>query len=192
MEKEPYAKINIPRREYISLRDIPTVIHISKIRCGSYTTEWIARAMGLHPIPSNEIIRGPIWYDIFRPIFPSDMRLLFKRRGMESTEINLSKLNNQQRIDWIRGEIALKRKPPALLIRTRLLHWIAVGGYDDDRRLFYVYNSLHGSSSANAGLPIGNSVLGYDELVQLWRGRWWLNYRAIIVNASSIKRPNNL
>ena len=180
---------NFPRKDFIVLRDIPFFMQISKIRCGSYTTEWVARAVGTHPISSNRILPGPVWFDMFRPILPSKMRFLFKLRGLNSVEVDVSKFTDTEKIDWIKREISLKRKPPALLIRTRTMHWIAIGGYDDERRIFYTYNPLYGSYSTSPDFPIGNSSIGYDELIKVWSGRFWLKYRAVVINTPDFPEP---
>ncbi len=179
---ESQLEVNLPIRSNISLKDVPLVRHnVSKTRCGYYTCEWIARAIGMHPVPSNDILKGRVWMDLFRPIFPRDMMALFKFRGMQSMEINLSRMTDDEKITWIKKEVALKRKPPALLIRAKPVHWIAVAGYDDERQVFYVYDSIYGDSSNNPFLPIGNASIGYNELIQKWRGRYWLKYKAIVI-----------
>lgn len=173
--------VNLPSVDYISLRDIPHVEHISKIRCSSYTTEWIARAVGLHPIPANSLLRGPVWFDMFRPVIPTDMQKLFKLRGMSSVIMDMSSCTDEQRIEWIKREISVHKRPPALLIRTRILHWIAVGGYDDRTRTIFFYDSRYGASSMDPHLPIGNNIMSYDDLMTLWSGRWRMKYKALIV-----------
>lgn len=189
MEPAAASSSTPPSRAYISLVDIPLVTHISKIRCGSYTTEWIARAVGLHPIPANKVLKGPIWFDVFRPILPTDMRALFKFRGMDSVEVDLRKYSDAERIEWIKREVAFKGKPPALLVRTKVLHWIAIGGYDDQQRIFYIYDSRYGFNSIDPSLPIGNNTIGYDELARIWRGRWWLKYKAIVITNATSQIP---
>lgn len=189
MENDPSSGENLPKIAYISLKDVPLVRHISRARCGSYTAEWIARTIGVHPIPSNKIIKGPVWHDMFRPVFPRDMKTIFKFRGMDSVEVDLSKYTQIEKINWIKREIAIKRKPPALLIRTKALHWIAVCGYDDEKGYFYLYDSYYGDSSTNPFLPIGNNVIKYDDLLRVWKGRFWLKYRAIVITTEGYKEP---
>jgi len=191
METEFPAKVDLPKKAYIGLRDVPLVRHLSSKRCGFYTAEWIARAIGLHPVPFNKIITRPVWRDIFHPVFPRDMMSIFKLRGMDSVAVNLSKFSDIEKINWIKREVALKRKSPALLVRTKTLHWIAVCGYDDDKKFFYVYDSHYGSSSINPYYPIGNTIVMYDELSNVWSGRWWLKYRAIVITTDGFKEPED-
>lgn len=179
-------KTNLPSVAYIGLKDIPLVTHQSRIRCGYYTAEWIARAIGLHPKPANEIIRGPLWFDIFRPVLPRDMMAIFKFRGMDSVQVDLSKFSVSERANWIKNEVTIKRKPPSILIRKKPLHWIAIGGYDDEKKIFYIYDSSFGLNSTNPNLPIGNSTIKYEDLDKLWTGGWFLNYRAIVINTDNL------
>lgn len=178
----------LPAAAYIKLKDVPVVHHLSKIRCGSYTTEWIARAIGLHPIPANDLLHGPIWFDMFRPIVPSDMMKLFRFRGMECEEVDLNAFTDDQRLEWVKRQVAVIRKPPAILIKTKILHWIAVGGYDDKAKVFFIYDSRYGNSSIDPAFPIGNNSIPYDTFLKVWKGRWWLKYKAIVIT-TTVKNP---
>lgn len=171
----------LPVRAYVDPVFLPEIEHWSALRCGSYTAEWIAKAIGVSNPPSNLLLGGPIWFDMFRPILPSDMMKLFKSKGMQSVQVHLSKLTDTQKLRWLKKQIALKRRPPALLIRTRTLHWLAVGGYDDEKEVFYIYDPSVGRGSLDPDLPIGNCTYTYAELLDVWRGRVWLKYRSILV-----------
>lgn len=176
----------LPPKAFIDITDIPKITHESLIRCGSYTTEWIARAVGLHPKPSNKVLSGPLWFDIFRPMFPRDMRTIFKFRGMESEEVDMRNLSNEDKLRWVKHEVVSRRWPPALLIKGKPVHWIAIGGYDDEKRVFYIYDSRFGLTSINPYLPIGNNVIGYDQLIKEWNGHFWLRYKAIVITKKMI------
>lgn len=173
--------IKFPQKGFIDPVMNPLIDHWSHFRCGSYTSEWVSRAVGIVNTPSNFLLRGPVWFDLFRPIVPSDMRKLFRAKGMTTIELNLSELGLDEKLNWIRNEIITKRRPPVLLIRTATLHWIAVGGYDDAQRLFYIYDARIGSDSYDPDLPIGNATISYNELLFLWSGRFIWHYVAIVV-----------
>lgn len=172
---------HLPSQGYIDQVINPTIDHWSHFRCGSYTSEWVAQAIGIQNKTSNSILPGPVWFDLFRPITPGDMRKLFKSKGMTTVQICLEEFSAEDRLNWIRSEIVVFRRPPVLLIRTATLHWIAIGGYDDQKKLFYIYDARIGSNSVNLNLPIGNNTISYDELLLLWRGRLFMNYIAIVV-----------
>jgi len=179
----------LPREAYIQAVTIPFISHWSKIRCGSYTSEWIARVVGVKPPPANSILKGPLWFDMFRPILPYEMREIFRFNGMESKKVVLKKYSDAERLEWIKRQIVSSGRPPALLIRTKILHWIAVAGYDDAREVFYVYDSRFGNDSLDLELPIGNFAFSYSELLERWHGRSFLRYIAIVITDISASLP---
>lgn len=181
MNPLPELSSDVPSQASIDTVFNPVIDHWSGFRCGSYTAEWVASAVGIETIPSNLLIPGPVWFDLFRPITPGDMRKLFRARGMTSVEIRLNELSNTDKLLWLKNEIALYARPPVLLIRTATLHWIAVGGYDDATQCFYIYDARIKTGSLNAELPIGNATISYNELLNLWRGRFFWNYVAIMI-----------
>lgn len=179
----------LPSEYYITPITPPFIVHRSKIRCGSYTSEWIARVVGVRMPPANMLLKGPLWFDIFRPILPRDMRELLRAKGVESNEVSVSNLTDEEKISWIKHQIVFTNKPPALLIKVGILHWIAVAGYDDSIKIFYIYDPLFGKNSLNNNFPLGNATYSYDELLLKWRGRWHLKYLAIVVTGIYSKLP---
>ena len=177
----------LPAESYIDAVVNPAIDHWSRLRCGSYTAEWVAKAIGIQQPSANRLLRGPVWFDVFRPVFPGDMRRLFKSHGMSSIEVLLGELSDEERLNWIKSEVAIEKRSPVLLIRTKTLHWIAIGGYDDLKRVFYIYDSMAGENSLRPDLPIGNAQLGYDELLKMWRGRWFFKYVAITVTNVQVR-----
>ena len=188
---QPYHEALLPGRSCIDPVFLPEIEHWSSFRCGSYTADWVAKAIGIAHPPANLLLIGPIWFDLFRPITPRDMMELFKARGMNTVQIFLSKLSDAERLRWLKYQIAVRRRPPVLLIRTTTLHWLAVGGYDDDKEVFYVYDPNVGRVSTDLDLPIGNCMYRYDKLLRVWRGRWWLRYRSILVTEVSPRDLSN-
>ena len=172
---------DLPAQASIKLSFIPVISHWSKIRCGYYTADWIARAMG-SDLPSADLLKGFLWFDIARPILPRDMRSLLKAHGVNTTEKRLGDVSDEEKLRWIKEEVAFRQRPPALLIRTRSLHWIAIGGYDDMKGVFYIYDSMLGKNSIALGIPIGNNVMTYQELLKRWYGRYFWHYIAIVVD----------
>lgn len=171
----------LPPVAYIETVFNPTIDHWSHFRCGSYTAEWVAQAVGIETVPSNLLLPGPVWFDLFRPISPSDMRKLFKAKGMVTVELRLNELSDEEKINWLKSEISRFSRPPVLLIKTATLHWIAVGGYDDNKRIFYIYDARVATGSLDSNLPIGNAFIHYDKLISLWRGRFYWNFIAIYI-----------
>jgi len=178
---------NLPSEGYIHPVINPAIEHWSHFRCGSYTAEWVSRAVGIENTPSNFLLSGPVWFDLFRPIIPRDMRKLFKAKGMTTIEMHLSEFTLEEKLNWLKNEIVNLKRPPVVLIRTATLHWIAVGGYDDKKKLFYIYDSRIGVDSFGTVLPIGNSTMTYADMLFLWSGRMFWRYVAIVVTSINIR-----
>lgn len=159
----------------------PIIEHWSHLRCGSYTAEWVSLVLGIQNTPSNFLLKGPIWFDVFRPIVPSDMQKICMSKGMSTIQINLKDKTREERLTWIKEQLANKKTPPILLVRTKALHWIAIGGYNDASRVFYIYDPNIGNDSTSEKLPIGNSYILYDDLMFIWKGRWKFQYRVLLV-----------
>jgi len=56
-----------------------------------------------------------------------------------------------------------------------LQHYITLWWYDDEKRMFYVYDSnTEKTHHKGTTLPVGNILLEYDKLLLYWRlgGRW--------------------
>lgn len=47
-------------------------------------------------------------------------------------------------------------------------HWITLWGYDDEKRIFYVYDSGLTEKVWNKSLPIGNTTRSYSEMLRDW------------------------
>jgi hypothetical protein len=50
-----------------------------------------------------------------------------------------------------------------------LQHYISLRWYDDEKRIFYVYDSNTEKENHGAILPVGNIVLDYDRLLRYRR-----------------------
>jgi hypothetical protein len=56
-------------------------------------------------------------------------------------------------------------------------HWITLWGYDDNERVFYVYDSALPKQHWDQTLPIGNTSRSYNELLRDWSfGKWQFWY----------------
>lgn len=174
----------LPQQSFLEPIITPVFQQWSHFRCGSYTADWVSFVMGQVNTSANFLLRGPVWFDFTRPIVPRAMMRLFKARGMTTEKLDLHAFSYEKKLHWIKQEIAEAKRPPVLLIKTATLHWIAVGGYDDAKELFYIYDPRIGDLSAGRDLPIGNAVMTYAELHRLWEGRWWWHYLALVVVAT--------
>ena len=90
-----------------------------------------------------------------------------------------------KKTDKIKKLQTLLRKGPVILLishaysNTRdfsfrraftLQHYITLWWYDDEKRIFYVYDSnTKKSHHSGETLPVGNIILEYDRLLRYWR-----------------------
>ncbi|MBI2142388.1 hypothetical protein HYU15_02785 [Candidatus Woesearchaeota archaeon] len=52
-------------------------------------------------------------------------------------------------------------------------HWITLWGYDDEKQLFYAYDSGMLKQHQDKTTPIGNTIRTYKEILRDWNfGRW--------------------
>lgn len=108
---------------------------------------------------------------------------------MISKEVKLKQFSDTEKLEWIKNQIFNEKKPPILFIRTKIMHWIAIAGYDDSKELFYVYDSRFGEDSRTTSLPLGNHTFSYEELLSHWKGRLGFRYIAIVIT-SLLPDPN--
>lgn len=65
-----------------------------------------------------------------------------------------------------------KSKRHNFLLSKLVNHWITLWGYDDDKEIFYVYDSAMPSYLYDE-IPIGNVTRTYSEILRDWNfGRW--------------------
>ncbi|MBI4062604.1 C39 family peptidase [Candidatus Gottesmanbacteria bacterium] len=59
------------------------------------------------------------------------------------------------------------------LMGKLVAHWITLWGYDDDKRIFYAYDSGLPKKYWNKTQHVGNTIRTYDEILRDWSfGKW--------------------
>lgn len=121
-------------------------------------------------------------------MFPDALMNVLIENGLPSQKIYCRWTSKEKKIEMLKS--LLHKWPVILLIShayssTRhfsfrrafmLQHYISLRWYDDEKRIFYVYDSnvkkMHHKGDT---LPVGNIVLEYDKLLRYWRlgGRWF-------------------
>jgi hypothetical protein len=175
-----------PDEGIIEMRNIPYIKHISHMRCGAYTSEWVATAMGLTIVGSNEQ-NNPTWQDYLRPMLPLTIIEMLKELGLESYSYSLADFTDEQKLIWIKEQIVTQKKPLLVLIKTTTLHWIVIAGYSDSNQEFYVYDPNFGETSKNNDVPVGNKQLDYRRLLIDWEGSYIFKYIAVIISTDRLK-----
>lgn len=176
----------LPEQFIIPISKTPVIEHISRLRCGAYTSEWVAVAMGLDVKSSNEIFKEESWKDLLRPMLPLTVLKLLEERGLQGISTSLSPYVDEQKLFWLRHELFTKKKPVLVLIKTSTLHWIVVAGYDNRRQIFFVYDPNFGRTSINEDVPIGNKEIAYGVLLEEWSGSMIFKYNVLVISTNTL------
>ena len=65
------------------------------------------------------------------------------------------------------------------LRRHLIAHWISIWGYDDDKKVFYVYDSYTDQKSYDK-VPIGNVERSYNHILRDWKGTIYTRVRSFL------------
>ncbi len=65
-------------------------------------------------------------------------------------------------------------------------HWITLWGYNDEEKVFYVYDSYVALSKHDKTIPIGNTKRTFQEILRDWNKGfpWWWRYNYIKVDTN--------
>lgn len=106
---------------------------------------------------------------------------ILKRYGVNVEAGRVSNLNNQEKLDLLRGYLS-NGSPIMISIGNGYLpkgkynrlrsffvgHWITLWGYDDIKQVFYVYDSATLKDDYDRNIPIGNKTRTYSEILRDW------------------------
>lgn len=111
---------------------------------------------------------------------------LLKANGIHSELKTAKDLNAEEQLNLLKSLLD-SNKPVILSVmysysslldrRVRLKgqllgHFISVWGYDDEKGVFYVYDSKAIGKRLHLEAPIGNTMVKYEDLVGDWEGSW--------------------
>ena len=124
---------------------------------------------------------------------PSNWVKVLKSYGV-SAELRFAKnLSDEQRIGLLKKLIDIdnpvmlrigngysKKGKYHPLAAKFISHWITLWGYDDDKQIFYVYDSYVPLERHNKNIPIGNTTRAFSEILRDWNmgfpPRWRYSY----------------
>lgn len=176
----------LPKKFILSIRP-KEYLKQGTSHCGVYSLKAILSAYGkdvkAHPkeYQSNWIGRnyfslatGEKYYD-----------KIFASYGLRTETNSAKKLSDQKRLELLKtllvnntpvmirvGNGYLNEKYNPLLGRL-IPHWITLWGYDDEKQLFYVYDSGLPKQYWSEKIPIGNTTRTYREILRDWNyGNW--------------------
>lgn len=150
--------------------------------CGAYSVKGILSAYGfddkIHPKEYHSNWFGRLTGLTFGTKYLVN---ILKSNGIDAKKGNAKGLSVQKKLDLLKILLA-KNRP--LMIRIGngyyhsdkynpvlgkiIGHWITLWGYDDDRQIFYVYDSGLLRKHWNKTIPIGNTIRTYNEIIRDW------------------------
>ena len=147
--------------------------------CGGYTIKAILSAYGLDDNRDPKEYLPFLWKSLGFTT-PNVIQNVLRGYGIRSQIIIISNLPDNKKLEIIKKELD-KNHPVILLIgngyskegkyswlKQKLAgHWISVWGYDNKKKLFYIYDSY--SHKKNIP-PIGNVKRTYSQLLRDWKG----------------------
>ena len=152
--------------------------------CGCYTIKAVVSAFGQN---SNKHPKEyhPRKHRLTGLMLPKDMLKALQMNGLKGKLYTANGFLEKQKIDVLKK--ALDKNQPVILLvgngyswtgkysairRFLISHWISLWGYDDKKKIFYVYDSIIGNENVNK-LPTGNTTRTYKEILRDWRGTFY-------------------
>ncbi len=86
------------------------------------------------------------------------------------------------------------RRERVFIKRYYALHWVTLLGYDDEKKLFYIYDSYLHKRSYEKDLPVGNVSMSYDDFLKFWKGKFiarLFSYLYIPVVKNEVRKKRN-
>lgn len=124
---------------------------------------------------------------------------LLRSYGLDARMNSLRGMNDEEMIIILKN--ALSMDAPAMLsvgngyrgngiwnrMRWQLIsHWITLWGFDDEKSVFYIYDSCVPLPYHDNSIPIGNIARTYSQIARDIRGGqpWWRRYQYIYISYS--------
>lgn len=160
--------------------------------CGAFSVKGILSAYGkdnkTHPFQYLPLSRFPFVINAFHWVE------VLRSYGLDAHMQSLRHMTDEQRINTLKD--LLRSDTPVMLsigngyrgngiwskVRWQLIqHWITLWGFDDEKRIFYIYDSCVPLRYHDKNIPIGNVARTYQQVARDIRGGqpWWRRYRYI-------------
>ncbi|MCF7798412.1 C39 family peptidase [Candidatus Woesearchaeota archaeon] len=152
--------------------------------CGAYAVKAVMNLYGEDlDLPPRKYLSslGKIFFGF---MFPSTIKHVFSKTKKFTAPILRAKkskhkllllkkeLEQGHPVIILINNIYTKQRKKALIKKYYALHWVTLLGYDDEKKIFYVYDSLPHTSTYQKGLPAGNFAINYGDFLTFWKGRF--------------------
>jgi hypothetical protein len=164
--------------------------------CGAYSVKGILSAYG------KDDKRHPLQYSITAvlPIIATWRRWvrILRGYGLNAERRSVKGLSSECRLSTLKGLI--QQDTPVMLSigngyrgcgvwskwQWRVVnHWITLWGFDDEKNLFYIYDSAVPKRCYDANLPNGNVARSYNQVLRDIEGgylTWWRRHIYIYIS----------
>ncbi len=166
-----------------------TYVQQKWMSCGAYAVKAVMNLYGKDENLSPRQYLSSLGRIFFGFMFPSTIKnafqkkkfiapLLRARRKKHKLLLLKQHLEAGHPVIVLINNIYSKMRKPIWLKKFYSLHWITLLGYDDEKKVFYVYDSLPHKSVYEKNLPVGNISISYNDFLTFWKG----NYISRLVN----------
>lgn len=174
MTNHPKYVLSIKPKEYL----VQGISH-----CGVYCVKAILSAYGkddkTHPkdYHTNWIGKNLFSFSTGQDYYDK----IFASYGIKSKTKSAENLNDQQKLNLLKS--LLSKNTPVMirigngyfrsnkynpLLGSIVPHWITLWGYDDSKKIFYVYDSGLTENLYDKTVPVGNTKRTYGEILRDW------------------------
>lgn len=150
--------------------------------CGVYSVKAILSAYGLDN-KSHPKFYHPNWFGRLTGITLGKQYYvnILKNYGIPAERGTAKSLSNEEKIDLLKK--FLSQDTPVMIrigngyfhsleyspsLGRIVAHWITLWGYDDNKQIFYVYDSGLLKKHWNKSIPAGNTTRTYPEILRDW------------------------
>lgn len=158
--------------------------------CGGYTIKAILNAYNLddgrHPKEYLPLLSKSLG------TLPGDIKRVLQKYGLKVSIHRANKVSDKEKLELLKNKLKLNH--PVIIsigngysptgkyssLRQCLIaHWISLWGYDDTKKVFYMYDSYRDPKSYDK-VPIGNIKRSYDQVLRDWRGSFYTQMRSFL------------
>jgi|SRR3989344_4935540 len=174
------SKYSLPNKPKEYLQQGPS-------HCGAYSVKAILSAYGLDN-KSHPKFYHPNWFGQITGLTLGKNYYvkILESYGIEAERKSAESLSGSEKIILIKTLLA--QNTPVMIrigngyyhsneynpaLGKVVAHWITLWGYDDEKQLFYVYDSGMLNRHWNKNIPIGNTTRTYKELLRDWNFGGW-------------------
>ncbi|MEK7623792.1 MAG: hypothetical protein AAB408_03950 [Patescibacteria group bacterium] len=139
--------------------------------CGPYNTAAVVRTLSGQDVSSEEFARAIDWKIPRFGTHPFGLEKQLEKHGIHVESYSLRSLAKEERIIFLKQQLAEKRPVILLVERHGYEHYVTLFGYDHD--VFFIYDSAHdrgseGMTKDDNGVLPGNITLSSDTLLAEW------------------------